>query len=278
MSSSPEFWINGQAGSALSLPDRGHEFGDGLFETLLLIGGVPQFPGYHERRLHLGFERLRFAGTAPALSTLVAPALDRAAEFPLAALRLTLSRAAGARGYEPGNDPGHSCVLRLTALHTDVSVPATPASLGVSSIALASQPALAGIKHLNRLEQVLAAAERQRMGVDEVVTCDQSGHPVAVASGNLFIRVGDRLLTPTLHDCGIAGTRRALILDRWAGQAGFDVGEQRLSLDELESADEILFCNSLIGVRPVKAFRTRRWRDYPAASALQQVHLEALAP
>jgi branched-subunit amino acid aminotransferase/4-amino-4-deoxychorismate lyase len=50
-----------------------------------------------------------------------------------------------------------------------------------------------------------------------------------------------------------------------------------LSLDELENADEILFCNSLIGVRPVKAFRTRRWRDYPAASALQQVHLEALA-
>ena len=277
MSSGPYFWIDGQLGSALPLPDRGHEFGDGLFETLLLTGGVPLFSGYHERRLHLGFERLRFAGPAPALLALVSPALDRAAEFPLAALRLTLSRAAGARGYEPGNDPGHRSVLRLTALDGDVSERAAPASLGVSSIALASQPALAGIKHLNRLEQVLAAAERQHMGVDEVVTCDLSGHPVAVSTGNLFIRVGNSLLTPPLHDCGIAGTRRALILDCWAEQAGFNAGEQRFPLDDLESADEVFFCNSLIGVRPVKAFRKRRWLDYPAADALQQVHREALA-
>ena len=278
MSSGPEFWINGRAGSAIELPDRGHEFGDGLFETLLLVRGVPQFPDYHERRLRAGFDRLRFAGAAPILAALIEPALERASAFPLAALRLTLSRAAGDRGYAPGSDPGHRCVLRLTALEGEVSVRSTPASLGVSRITLASQPALAGIKHLNRLEQVLAAADRQRLGVDEVVTCDQSGHPVAVSSGNLFIRVGNRLLTPPLLDCGIAGTRRALIMECWAEKAGFEAGEQRLSLDALESADEVFFCNSLIGIRPVAAFRNRRWHDYPAAGALQRVHREALAP
>jgi 4-amino-4-deoxychorismate lyase len=144
-------------------------------------------------------------------------------------------------------------------------------------VALASQPALAGVKHLNRLEQVLAAADRQRLGVDEVVTCDQSGRPVAVSSGNLFVRIGNRLLTPPLHHCGIAGTRRALILERWAKQAGFDADEQPLSLDALEHADEVFFCNTLVGVRPVAAFQQRRWRHYPATSALQQVYGQALS-
>jgi 4-amino-4-deoxychorismate lyase len=155
--------------------------------------------------------------------------------------------------------------------------PVKPASLGVSAVTLASQPALAGIKHLNRLEQVLAAADRQRLGVDEVITCDEHGKPVAVSSGNLFIRSNSRLLTPPLSQCGIAGTRRALILESWAGNAGYEVLEQFFTLDELREADEVFYCNSLVGIRAVATFRDRRWEHYPATTALQRVCQQALA-
>ena len=104
MSSGPEIWIDGRPGNALPLPDRGLEFGDGLFETLLLLNGIPQFADYHQRRLHRGFERLRFAGPLPDLADLIAPALERAAQFPVSALRLTVSRAAAPRG---GGRAGH---------------------------------------------------------------------------------------------------------------------------------------------------------------------------
>jgi 4-amino-4-deoxychorismate lyase len=274
MSAGPEFWVDGHPSGSLPLPDRGQEFGDGLFETLLVLRGTPQFPDHHEQRLHTGFQRLRFAGSPPALAELIAPALAAAVDHDRAALRLTLSRAAGARGYTPGGHTNHRSVLRLTPL-PDMQL--SPASLGLSSVALATQPALAGIKHLNRLEQVIAAAQRDEQGVDEVLTCDQLGNPVAVSAGNLFIRIGNTLSTPPVDQCGIAGTRRQLILERWAAEAGYVARETVFSLDDVRSADEVFFCNTLTGIRAVAQFEDRRWQAFPASSALQKIHTGALS-
>jgi len=261
------FWVDGQRSASSPLPDRGQEFGDGLFETMLVVQGRPMLLHLHQDRFAAGFTALGFAGRVPELSDLIAPALAADSQLPRQILRVTYSRAAVERGYAPGDSVDHHCVIRLTELS-----PArlSPATLGVSTVQLSHQPLLAGIKHLNRLEQVLAAAQRSALGVDEVITCDQQGRPVAVSSGNLFIRQGEALLTPRLGQCGIAGTRRRHILEGMAADTGFVASEEDFSLDALRNADEVFFCNTVIGVRPVAAFEDRCWEETPAANALSE--------
>ena len=276
VSSGPHFWVNGRPGHALPLPDRGLEFGDGLFETLLLLDGVPQFPEFHERRLRRGFECLRFAGATPELASLIAPALDRAAGFQRAALRLTLSRAAGSRGYPPGQGVDHRCVLRLTPIGTDAPAHTSPATLGVSSMALASQPALAGIKHLNRLEQVLAAREAAQSGADDMVMLDQAGKVVSTTAGNLYMFAQGKIHTPRIGDCGIAGTRRKLLLEQWAPALGLEVVQRDLDPAELVSAEELFYSNSLWGLRPVGELGARLFQHHPVCNALFTQYLAGL--
>lgn len=267
------FWVDGQRSTSNPLPDRGQEFGDGLFETILVVKGRPMLLHLHQDRFAAGFAALGFAGHVPELSDLIAPALAADSRLPRQILRVTYSRAAGERGYAPGNSVDHHCVIRLTELSpTRLS----PATLGVSTLQLSHQPLLAGIKHLNRLEQVLAASQRTALGVDEVVTCDQQGRPVAVSSGNLFIRQGAALLTPQLGQCGIAGTRRRHILEVMATETGYVAREEDFSLDALRESDEVFFCNTVVGVRPVATFEDRRWQETPAATALSELFDEVL--
>ena len=99
---------------------------------------------------------------------------------------------------------------------------------------------------------------------------DQSGHLVSLTAGNLFLVRGERLLTPTLTASGIEGTRRRLVMEKWAPAIGRVVQESRLSLRELETADEVFCSNSLHGVRPVARFGERRWQRYPVCESLFQ--------
>jgi 4-amino-4-deoxychorismate lyase len=159
-------------------------------------------------------------------------------------------------------------LTRLLPIDRDCQELARPATLTVAQTRWPTQPLLAGIKHLNRLEQVLAAAEAKRAGVDDVVMLDQGGQLVSVSSGNLFLVHGDTLSTPPLEQCGIAGTRRRLVMTHWAAALGLGAAERQLELDDLRSADEAFYCNSLTGMRPVGRFDTRHWTSHPVCTAL----------
>ena len=272
-----QYWCDAASTGELPLPDRGMEFGDGLFETLLCVDGKLLFPERHQVRLEQGFHQLGFNGPAPDLEALISPATEAIAQSTAAVLRLTLTRSAGLRGYAPGDGTAHRCVLRLTPLNHDPLSEPVPLSLGVAGIRLAHQPALAGIKHLNRLEQVLAAGEREDSGFDELLMLDMQGVPIATTAANIFIREGKTLSTPELAMCGIAGTRRALILEEWADTAGFRVQSCPLSLDSIREADEVFVCNSVIGVRSVTQFLDRVLNDHSAAAAIRQCYLAAVA-
>jgi 4-amino-4-deoxychorismate lyase len=159
-------------------------------------------------------------------------------------------------------------------LQQNCGVLQSPATLGVSAVRLSSQPLLAGIKHLNRLEQVLAASRAREQGVDEALMQDQNGHLVSVIAGNIFLLSGKELLTPVLIDAGVRGTRRRLVLEQWAPAIGLNLHEAVLTLADLETADEVFYSNSLTGLRPVATVNKRRWSSHEVCQQLFQQYRE----
>jgi 4-amino-4-deoxychorismate lyase len=267
------FRVDGSPATGLPLPDRGLEFGDGLFETLLLKQGRPLHLELHLQRLGAGLRALHFPDCLATAAAQLQSVADECSQLAptWSALRLTVTRGPGRRGYAPPPRPQPRIIISVTPLERDAGMAPTPARVGVATVRWSLQPLLAGIKHLNRLEQVLAAREAQLAGFDEALMQDQDGHVISVAAGNLFIVRDGKLLTPRLDRCGIAWTRRRLILEQWAPALGLPAAECRIGLEELESAEEVFYCNSLLGPRPVASLGDRRWQDHPVCAAIHDL-------
>lgn len=277
MSTQSVTWLDGIVTTAVPLPDRGVDYGDGLFETLLLCQGKALYRELHLARLALGLQALLMpdclARVQAALDVAVQDISERA--WTWSALRISVTRGAGERGYAPSLDVPPRIIVTATQLQRDCAAMAPAANLAVSGIHLATQPALAGIKHANRLEQVLAAAEAQQAGADEALMLDTRGRPVSVIAGNLYVVRDGELCTPSLDSAGVAGTRRRLILDRWASEAGLVVRQVALTRADLAAAAEVFYSNSLYTVRPVATLydpvQDLSWEKHPVCEALFNV-------
>lgn len=271
-------WLDGALTGALPLPDRGLDFGDGLFETLLLRQGQPLYLPLHLERLHQGLQRLGFPRCLHKAQQYIDCAVNqiRAREWGWSVLRVTATRGSGPRGYAPPQAASPRFILRAQPLAHDCSEMLPPAKLILATTRWSSQPALAGIKHLNRLEQVLAAGEYQAVGADEALMLNQAGQALSVSAGNLFAVLGGEILTPPVLECGIAGTRRRQVIEQWAPALGLAVREKGLELTQLETADELFFSNSLVGLRPVASLGGVRWRDYPVCESLFRQYREQM--
>lgn len=277
MSQHTAFWLDGAPTRVLPLPDRGVDFGDGVFETLLLHKGLPLHVDLHLARLARGLRVLAFPECLEAVRQHLATAVDSWDNaWRWAAMRLTVLRGPGPRGYAPAEEQVPRILVSVTPLARDCAKLSPAASMAVADVRLATQPALAHIKHLNRLEQVLAATQARAEQVDECFLLDQSGYLVSVIAGNVFMVSGGEILTPKLVDCGVAGTRRRLIMEEWAPAVGVRVREARLTLSDLNDADEVFFSNSLQTVRPVACLGDQRWGSHAVCEALFQRHLETL--
>lgn len=269
MSELPQTWIDGRPADCLPLPDRGLDYGDGLFETCAVIDGRVELLDAHLDRLALGCERLGLP--MPERALLAAEMGELASGRPAAVLRLQLIRGSGGRGYAP---PQAAEVRRLLTLSPWpeglVRFDGRGARLCTCTLRLAPQPALAGIKHLNRLEQVLAAREIQAMGCDEGLLLDTEGHVIEGTRSNLFLITGEgTLVTPDLSRCGVAGVmRRALIA--CCAAAGIACAVRPVSLEELDAAAGLLLTNSLVGLRPVAELDGRRLSLPPLADRLRE--------
>ncbi|MBZ2187722.1 aminodeoxychorismate lyase [Alcanivorax sp. JB21] len=261
-----------------SLPadDRGLAYGDGCFETVRLVAdSAPLWPR-HRARMLAGAERLGIATSADALDQALREALVQHARqlqqggSPHAVFKLILTRGSGGRGYAW---PTPATPRLLASLH---ALPLRPASeyreglrIGLCQQRLALQPAFAGLKHLNRLEQVMARGEVQRAGWQEGLMCDMQGLPIELTSMNLFARFGERLWTPDLAQCGVAGVARSVIIEKLAVDQGLDVDIHARPLSQLESADEVFACNSVAGILPVRTLMDRSWPVGDLTLALQ---------
>jgi len=242
--------INGIDTDHLSVQDRALHYGDGVFETLAVRHGEPLCWARHMDRLKTGCQRLSMP--CPDQSQLHGEARRVSQRLPHGVLKLMVTRGVGGRGYRP---PETANPTRVVISYPWPEYPRGRTLQGVSvricDTRLARNPALAGIKHLNRLEQVLARAEWTDPDIAEGLMLDTGGQVIEGTMSNLFMVREQRLLTPALGSAGIAGIMRALIMES-AEPMGLEVTEASLSLDDLASADELFLCNSIFGVWPIR--------------------------
>jgi len=243
-------WIDGVRGETLPADDRGLHYGDGLFESIGVRAGVARFLEAHLARLASGCARLgiRFSSMAE-LRAEIAAALALAP--PRAMLKIIVTRgSAMRRGYAP---QGTESARRLMSLWPEAALPTSVAegvALHRATFTLADNPALAGIKHLSRIENVMAAGEVAASGAFEALLLDGSGHVISGAMSNVFLVRDGQVLTPRLDRCGVAGVMRGVVL-RACASLGITAEDRRVSLDALLAADEVFITNARVGVVPV---------------------------
>ncbi len=262
--------INGRRGEWIDAADRGLQYGDGLFETLAVSGGEPEFWDDHMHRLRQGCRRL--AIPEPDFGLLRDEAVSLAAQGGArSVLKIIVTRGVGGRGYRPPKPPAPN---RILSLHPFPAYPAQWYAKGVTARfclhRLSDHPALAGLKHLNRLDQVLARAEWEDEDIQEGVMLDQQGYVTEGVMSNIFIVSQDQLYTPELSHCGVAGVMRARVM-RLAETAGLVCRECRLTPEAMLQADEAFFTNSIIGVWPLHSLRQRTYPKGPVTELLQQL-------
>ncbi len=241
-------WINGRADSGLDPAERALQYGDGVFETLPVNGGEVAYLHRHWQRLRAGCERLqlRFLDWEP----LSGEVRRLAEELHQGVIKVIVGRGPGGRGYGFAED---STCTRIISTHPPPPRPTEYASAGIRvrlcQLRMGIQPALAGIKHLNRLEQVLARAEWGREYAEGLLL-DCHGRLVEGTMSNLFIGREGRLFTPRLDLCGVAGVLRSVLIDEAQAQ-GIEVQRSRLTPLDFASATEVFVCNSVFGIWPV---------------------------
>lgn len=257
---SDQIRVNGEKSRSLDVMDRGLCYGDGLFETIKVFQNKPLLLDTHFIRLALGCERLGipFEGLKERFEADIHDLLT-ASGHPLAVLKLTVTRGSGPRGYFSTNDLLPTTISSLS-LAPDFTHNATEGvALRWCHTPLSINPLLAGIKHLNRLEQVLARKEWESAEISEGLMKDADGFLIEGTMSNLFWVQEGRLYTPALDRCGIDGVVRQTVIDIAARQ-NIPVVIGRFTETALCSAEEIFMCNSLIDIWPVRKLGTMEWK------------------
>ncbi len=247
----------------LSPHDRGLAYGDGLFETLLAIDGqLPWWPG-HWHRLAQGAQRL--AIDLPDEYTIRRAAVSLTEAQPVV-LKIILTRGESGRGYLPV--AGQSTCI-VSAYPAPPALP-QPLTLHWCRTVVTEQPALAGIKHLNRLENVLARRECALAGHPEGLMCDSQGRIICATSANVFVFLDGKWITPDVSACGIAGITRAWLLDNVDSVM---IGS--LDREKIQSSDAVFLSNSVRGIMPVAQIGGKRFERSKALDDMQAFFLAA---
>jgi 4-amino-4-deoxychorismate lyase len=254
-------WINGRRATAIDHRDRGLQYGDGLFETMRVRHRAVRLLDYHLERLYDGCRRMAIA--APPEPLLRRELARIAVQRPTGVLKLIVTRGSGARGYRPS---GRERCTRIVALHPlpagTVARASSPVRVRLCTMHLAGNPALAGLKSLNRLDSVLARAEWRDARIWEGLMRDADENIVCGTMSNLFLRRGSMLLTPVLDRCGVAGVMRRWVLEQ-ARTLRLRAVECRIRWEDLGDAAEVFMSNAVVGLKSVGEIRHQGHRIRP---------------
>ena len=263
--------VNGRDCDSVSALERGLHYGDGLFETMGCIAGRPRFLALHLKRLARGCARLQLP--APDLAALSAELEGLAGAADRAIVKLILTRGpALARGYAvEGHEQPTRIALRYAWPHPQEAHAGV--RVRIAHLALSENPATAGIKHLNRLEQVLARAEWSDPAIAEALLFSRSGALVSGTMSNVFLVCNGTLVTPGLELCGVEGVMREVVLAA-AAACAISTRVGVLTRADLAAAQEIFLTNALTGIRPVGELEGRRLAESTVTARLQR----AIAP
>ncbi len=254
--------IDGQPATSLPAIDRGLQYGDGLFETIACRDGQLRFFDLHRQRLRRGCERLELGFTRWAELERDLTSLQSA--MPAAAMiKILITRGDSlARGYGyTGRETPRRIVTLWPAQRPAETERAAGVALGIATTPVSENVRLAGIKHLGRLDSVLARAEAERGGWFDALLLAPDGAVACASSANVFVARGTELLTPEVKRHGVAGIIRSVVL-REAPRLNIAAREVTLSLSDVLEADEVLLTNARIGVQAVTSILdpSGRWR------------------
>jgi 4-amino-4-deoxychorismate lyase len=240
--------VNGVDGAGIAADDRGLHYGDGLFETMAAVGGRVRNFDLHMARLTEGCRRLGFPDVDAAL--IENECRVALGEQSSGVVKLVLTRGPGPRGYRPPDEPSITRVIMASAARAASSTPEA-LTVRVCDTRLGLNPALAGIKHLNRLEQVMACNEWRDPTVGEGLMLAADGRLISGTAANVFLVREGRLLTPTIRDCGVAGVMRQVVI-RAARALGIECMEREIGIEMLADTSEVFLTNAVAGIRPVR--------------------------
>lgn len=269
MFKSHDYIINGGINASLSPLDRGLAYGDGVFRTLKMANGLPQQWPAHYQKLVADCGAIGIV--CPSAELLMSDLQQLFEINEIAVAKIIITRGDGERGYSP---PAITAPMRLIIKTNMPEYPKTYYNEGVNlhvcETRLAHQPKLAGIKHLNRLENVLARMEWNDPEIHEGLMLDFQDSVIECTSANVFVRFGKTLMTPNLELCGISGITRQRIIEI-AHTLNLKAKVETFDLETLLSADEVIICNSLYGAWQVRKLQDKIWPKQALANNICQV-------
>ncbi|TDE23546.1 aminodeoxychorismate lyase [Vibrio owensii] len=248
------FWVNGLPQTHISLGDRSFQYGDGCFTTIKTKKGELEHWQAHVERMEACLKTLHIP--FPDWSQVFDWVMKAVLNDELAGIKIHISRGTGGRGYSPSGIEGPVVTISNFAFPSHYSSwQENGVPLGVCRTRLGIQPLLAGHKHNNRIEQVLAKAEIEGAEFTDAVTLNVQNHVIETTMANLFWVKDKKVYTPDLSLSGVAGVMRRKVLE-FLQTNGYPVQVATFELSDLLNADEVLMCNSLLGVAPVSGIST----------------------
>lgn len=261
--------VNGQAEDRIPVSDRGLQYGDGLFETIAYRNGVAEYLDLHLERLLLGCKKLGIQLDHVEQLRCEITQLCATLSNQDAVIKIIVTRGSGGRGYLASPDIS---ATRIVSSHPLPIYPSENASNGIvvrfCQHVLSDNQYLAGLKHLNRLDQVLARNEWHDPTISEGLMSDARTNVVEGTMSNLFVVIDNKLITPLLTYSGIAGVIRAQLL-KLAQDTGIVCEERNISREDITNAQEVFVCNSVIGIWPVRLLEATTYPVGPITTQLQ---------
>lgn len=269
------FLINGCQQQTLAANDRAVQFGDGCFTTARVQTGLVQLLPAHLTRLREACERLFIPFTDWVI--LEQEMIALASRQQTGVLKVIITRGVGGRGYSASGCQTPTRILSLSAPPAHYARwQREGVTLALSPIRLGRNPHLAGLKHLNRLEQVLIRTHLEQTAGDEALVLDSDGLLTECCAANLFWRQGMTVFTPRLDQAGVKGIMRQFIIDRLVA-SDFTIADVAARPRALAEADEVLICNALMPVVPVNACGEWEWRSRTLYSFLSPLCERAIS-
>ncbi len=275
-----EWFANRQSIDTVNIQDRAVQYGDGLFETIAIRNGRPRFWPLHIDRLQLGCRRLgiRAADDAVLAADLDAALQQCAIDTRHCTAKIIVTAGVGQRGFCRSGGAKASIWVGVFESRT---MPASAYEDGIDvrlcHVRLAEQPLLAGLKTLNRLEQVMACAEWDDTSIFEGLMLDSADRLICGTMSNVFIVSANSLKTPAITRCGVAGIMRRHLLAITA-DAGIDCEVADITIDEAFAAEEIFLSNSQFGILPVRRCEQHAWSQCAVSRQIMALAAENSVP
>ena len=265
---SNQFLINGKKSLGLNPFDRGLAFGDGVFRTMKIINGVPKYWKYHYEILNHDAKSIQIdIPSSRILLNDIKKLFSEPGDF---VAKFIITRGVSARGYQfKKNIKCTRILLKNIFVPIQKKIAKQGVCLKVCKQRLSENPMISGIKHLNRLENVLAKTELEPENFDGILL-DSHGYVNECISSTIIMRIGNTLFIPSQDGAGVSGVTKKIIIEN-AGYLGYKIKIKKILLEELIKSDEVVITNSLIGVIPIRKINNKKWKSFKLSYDINKI-------